>query len=190
MAETKINKYERNFFIDIVKATAIFLMLWGHCIQYCIPSDRDFFLDNAFKTIYSFHMPLLMLVSGFLFYVSAKRSDKSTLLNKKIHSLIKPILGGSLFVFIFSVIPFSFRRNNYLIIFNGKWMDSLESLWFLWSVLSASIVFCLIEKYANKWYKEILLVITGLCFVAVFPNAEMNLFMYSIFLYWILLFAE
>ena len=35
---------KRNSFIDIAKGIAIFLMLWGHCIQICVVgSDIDFF---------------------------------------------------------------------------------------------------------------------------------------------------
>ena len=60
---------EKNrFYIDFVKGIAIFLMLWGHCIQFCAVGDFDFFENWVFKLIYSFHMPLFMLVSGYLFF--------------------------------------------------------------------------------------------------------------------------
>lgn len=45
-------------YLDVVKGFAIFLMLWGHSIQYCTNGEFDFFENNAFKFIYSFHMPL------------------------------------------------------------------------------------------------------------------------------------
>ena len=61
----------RNNFIDIIKGVAIFLMLWGHVIQYCVAKTNiDFYENWVFKFIYSFHMPLFMLVSGYLFFYS------------------------------------------------------------------------------------------------------------------------
>ena len=53
----------RNPFIDLSRGFAVFLMLWGHCIQYCVAkTDIDFYENPVFKVIYSFHMPLLMLI--------------------------------------------------------------------------------------------------------------------------------
>lgn len=72
----RVNNTRRDSLVDVVRGTAIFLMLWGHCIQYCYPENKDFFLDVTFKIIYSFHMPLLMFVSGYSFRFSAKRYDK------------------------------------------------------------------------------------------------------------------
>ena len=40
----------RNNFIDIAKGVAIFLMLWGHCIQYCMANSGMSFLENANAT--------------------------------------------------------------------------------------------------------------------------------------------
>ena len=50
---------EQNY-LNIVKGSAIFLMLWGHTIQYCTPANTDFFENPIFKVIYTFHMPLFI----------------------------------------------------------------------------------------------------------------------------------
>ena len=66
----------RNVYIDIVKAVAIILVVFGHCIQYGSGSEflssTAFFENKVFIFIYSFHMPLFMLVSGYLFAYSLK----------------------------------------------------------------------------------------------------------------------
>ncbi|MDE5968902.1 MAG: acyltransferase family protein [Muribaculaceae bacterium] len=54
----------RVVWLDILKCMAIFLVLWGHSIQY-LRSDSPFD-DPVFRFIYSFHMPLFMALSGFL----------------------------------------------------------------------------------------------------------------------------
>ena len=41
---------------DAVKSFAIFLVVWGHSIQYLMP--HDFFHNPMFELIYAFHMPL------------------------------------------------------------------------------------------------------------------------------------
>ena len=47
-----MEKTNRNTFIDIIKGTAIFLMLWGHCIQYCYArSGLDFYENGVFRIL-------------------------------------------------------------------------------------------------------------------------------------------
>lgn len=53
----------RNPFFDGLKAFAIFLVVWGHCIQFLLTGDKE--EDILFRFIYSFHMPLFALVSGY-----------------------------------------------------------------------------------------------------------------------------
>ena len=48
--------------IDILKLFAMFLVIWGHCVQFLLTSH---YLDEpAYLYIYSFHMPLFMMISG------------------------------------------------------------------------------------------------------------------------------
>ena len=74
--------HSRNF-LNFLKGLAIFLMIWGHCIQICIPQGMDYFENTVFKIIYSFHMPLFMLISGYLFYYSSQKRNLSELLKHR-----------------------------------------------------------------------------------------------------------
>ena len=47
---------KESFYWDVVKGAAIFLMLWGHCIQYCALYDVFYPEDVVYKIIYTFHM--------------------------------------------------------------------------------------------------------------------------------------
>ena len=77
----------RNKFVDVLKATAIFLVVMGHCIQYGSGNDYyvecTFFENSLFKFIYSFHMPLFMLISGYLFAFSLKKRTWISNIKKK-----------------------------------------------------------------------------------------------------------
>lgn len=62
---------ERSAYLDFVKGIAIVLVELGHCIQYgsgqAVINTVSFFEDKLFRLIYSFHMPLFVLVSGYVF---------------------------------------------------------------------------------------------------------------------------
>lgn len=62
---------KRNSYLDIAKSLGIILVVIGHCIQYGSGSlyfEKELYFYNIlFKFIYSFHMPLFMLISGYLF---------------------------------------------------------------------------------------------------------------------------
>ena len=83
---------KRNRSIDIIKGIAIYCVLWGHCIQ-CMAEDVNFFNLGAVKFIYSFHMPLFVLISGYLFFrTSQKRAID--ILKSRLISLGVPFLYG------------------------------------------------------------------------------------------------
>lgn len=54
---------ERNHVFDALKFFAIFLVLWGHCIQYFLSSN--YYDEPLYRIIYSFHMPLFMAIVGY-----------------------------------------------------------------------------------------------------------------------------
>lgn len=83
---------ENSTLLNFLRGIAIFLMLWGHSIQYCDNAQFDFFENTAFKIIYSFHMPLFMLISGYLFYFSEQKRGMIELMEYKTKSLLYPLL--------------------------------------------------------------------------------------------------
>ena len=83
---------KESFYWDLVKGAAIFLMLWGHCIQCCSLGEVIFFEDIAYKTIYTFHMPVFMLISGYLFYYSFRRRNLKDLLEHRMRGMLQPIV--------------------------------------------------------------------------------------------------
>lgn len=56
---------ERIKWIDGLKCFAITLVVIGHIIQY-VTNPTDFDSNILFRYIYSFHMALFMMVSGYL----------------------------------------------------------------------------------------------------------------------------
>lgn len=64
---------------DLLKAFAIYLVILGHVLQYVV-FKSIFFKDPLWCFIYTFHMPLFILISGFFF--SYKEEARHYITNK------------------------------------------------------------------------------------------------------------
>lgn len=72
---------------DFLKFAAIFLVLWGHSIQYLLSSN--YYDEPVYRIIYSFHMPLFMMISGYFSHSSMLLSP-ITFIKKKFVQLLLP----------------------------------------------------------------------------------------------------
>lgn len=57
---------DRDLSLDFAKGALIVLVIVGHLIQYVIYRDDGFWYSPYYKSIYMFHMPLFMAISGYL----------------------------------------------------------------------------------------------------------------------------
>lgn len=122
---------ERNAVFDAIKALAIFLVILGHCIQYL--SGLDYWNNSLFQFIYSFHMPLFFMVSGFFFPSSVELVWYKFLRKKALTLLLPCITWGIVYacinyeswnVFVANVItpnrwPFWFFKGLFLVQVTG-----------------------------------------------------------------------
>jgi fucose 4-O-acetylase-like acetyltransferase len=133
--------------IDVLRAVAVLLVVFGHGIQY---SNKAFDENLVFKFIYSFHIPLFFFLSGFL----AFRSSPEGYLPRKSRQLL---------------IPYFAWMAIYYLLFNGAdptlfgpgriaeyLVDSLVyqgdgSLWFLWVLFTISVVHALSRSLRYKY---------------------------------------
>ncbi|MBQ9926588.1 MAG: acyltransferase [Lachnospiraceae bacterium] len=150
--EQNNNVNKRSTYLDVVKAFAIICVIFGHCIQYGSGSNYlkgDLFLDNIiFKIIYSFHMPLFMLVSGYLFAHSVKGKTWTKILINRIRTLLLPILMWMALPFIIVMI-YALGNSNVECIaaLNNCVSTSLSNLWFLWAVFWCSLVVTIVSRF-------------------------------------------
>ena len=87
---------EREKWVDAVKGLAIYLVILGHSIQYATTRDYYYAKNSIFQIIYSFHMPLFMMMSGYLFaYSISKYSIKDGIIAKIKGILIPCIVWGA-----------------------------------------------------------------------------------------------
>lgn len=144
---------ERNEYIDYLKGLLIFLVVYGHSIQFILYNGQKiFFNDPIFKLIYIFHMPLFMMVSGYVSYYSISKRSLSKILYKRFNQLIIPIIT-------WAIITNIIELNNYeqdwtlwhsvLFFLKSVVIKTIYSFWFLWCVFG-SVVFLLFLKKINK----------------------------------------
>lgn len=173
-------KNRDRLYLNVVKGIAVILMIWGHCIQYCAQGSFDFFENGIFKFIYSFHMPLFMLISGYLFSFSAEKRDLKSLLIHRTQGMLQPIVFAGVLNALLLKLPILLRTGSFRVL-DGELFNEFQSFWFLWCVLSASLAVGIACKVTDRLWLQLILSGLGVVLVAMFPNIHMHLFMYPYF---------
>ena len=169
----------RNLYLDISKGITIILVVFGHNIQYgSFAYKNDIFFDNPiFIAIYSFHMPLFMLICGYLFYHSINKHSWKYNFKSRFTKLVLPIIiWNSIYIFIIDV-----HRlwNSSDIPWNSQLVSYLSAIWFLWAIFWCSLVLLIIHRYFKD--SVIVYIFVGL-FALVLPGISMYVYMYPYFI--------
>lgn len=143
---------ERIVIIDILKAFTIILVVLGHCIQYGSGFNylnNELYFENwLFKIIYSFHMPLFMIISGYLFAHTFNGNGIFTVY-KKIKSLVVPMFIWSILLIVKTFILSNSIDFSPLNLLSDYLKSSLLRFWFIWAVFWCSCIVILVHKLAN-----------------------------------------
>lgn len=170
---------KRNLFIDLTKAIAIILVVLGHSIQYCSGTNylnEHLFFDNIlFKAIYSFHMPLFMLISGYLFASGINKGAKEIIINK-LRSLIIPIFTWAIIPLILYII-YNFQNEELHIISTLKYyiQYSIFSLWFLWAIFYCTLIVII----NNKIFKDSIIIYILIFIISFVTPDSYNICLYK-----------
>ena len=171
-----------------MKGVTIFLVVFGHCIQYGNKpeffGEATFFDDIIFRIIYSFHMPLFALVSGYLFYSSSREKTFFESIKKQFSALIIPVISW----WLLDKTLYMIRSGSFYEIFTLRNLLSVTShLWFLWSMFWCSLSVIVCKKFfRDKLIFHFIIFAFGLIMPNLF-GAALHLFMYPYFIagyYW------
>lgn len=158
------DRRSRNQLIDVAKGIAILLVLIGHSIQYAsgasYAASGAFYNNCLFKVIYTFHMPLFMVISGYLFRFSIERKTAKNIVVDRLKTLLLPI-------FAFALVVFCVKFNPELGFFDQirrYFSFTRYTLWFLWALFYASIGVLLINKlFKDNVIVYLLVFLSSLC---------------------------
>ena len=175
----------RALYPDTLRGVAITLMLYGHCLQMGSgPAFRTgslYFDDRVYQFIYSFHMPLFMVLSGALFALSLARDPAQSFgsnLKKRLKRLILPVLLWSVLdlLVLFLKDPAALAGASAE---KGPVLYALEhfltSHWYLWAVFfSVTVTFIIFRFVKDRLSVHLMLLV-----LAFFVPDGLNLMMYK-----------
>lgn len=173
----------RDLNLDYLKAFAIILVVIGHCMQDGLGKPNDGIFDNwLMKFIYSFHMPLFMMISGYLFGFSVKNHSFKDNLLGKLKSLLVPIAIWSIPVTFIDIIKYSPERLNPWDFIKTYLNEFIGQFWFLWAVLLCSVVVLIVNRFLKD---SIIVYIIIFILTFIIPNIimvdELYRFMFPLF---------
>lgn len=131
-------------FIDALRGLAIVLVVLGHALQYTLSAPDD---APVYRLIYSFHMPLFMFISGFV-YSGAKRSAYEEL-RLKSQSLLLPFICWLPVTFIWVSLG-SMPVTPQAFVVRVLSAPDAGGLWFLWVLYLMNLVMLLSRIFARK----------------------------------------
>lgn len=168
---TEHKTMQRSQFLDVMKGIGIFLMIFGHAITSANGNlyrrEESFWQDPVYEFIYTFHMPLFILISGYLFYFSLRRS-KEKIVKRRIVSLLPPLFTYNTYSYIGLV---SFDAVNVSVFHLIR--QYLTGFWFIQGILIVTIIIAFIHKFLKDNKIVYALVLMCLFFI---PN---NIFMFQ-----------
>lgn len=173
----------RSKFIDCLKAIAIILVVVGHAMQFGSGMHcyiySDFFGNVIFKIIYSFHMPLFMLISGYLFCGSVMRNTIADNIRSRFTTLLVPIM-------LWSIIPYAIRlvqgneRGVWLVV-RAYFTTCIGNFWFLWAVFYCSLIVLAVRRCFGDSVVVYALLAVVMLFTPDFNRLQLYKFMYGYF---------
>ena len=89
-----ITMAQRIVFIDIAKAVCIILVVVGHYV----PDNSPGWYVAIHDVIYTFHMPLFMFASGYVYIATRRDTGYGSFLMRKLRRLMVPYLSTSVIV--------------------------------------------------------------------------------------------
>lgn len=164
-----MNNKERIEYIDIAKGITILLVIVGHTI------------NNPFlkQVIYTFHMPLFYILSGYFF---KPKSSNKEVLKKGFKKLIIPYIISSLIITMFYTTKAIIKQDDAMQIMRG-WIDSLlfgsgeikginyftgnvineiGAIWFLLSLFWVQILFNFLCKIKSEKKQIVIMIMTSI----------------------------
>ena len=174
---------------DILKGFAIVLVIVGHCIQetngMAYSSATLFFQNKVYQFIYSFHMPLFMLICGYFSYVGVSKAktvkDKALCIWKKVYTCLIPVYFWTAME-IARACYYNSKQDGwqfrFVPVFKAYLKLCPKNFWFLWAVLICFLVTFIIHFV----FKDSFIVYGSLYIVMFFLPDSNNMNVYEFML--------
>lgn len=134
---------------DALKLFAIYMVIFGHCIQHLLSTDHVD--ETGYVIIYSFHMPLFIMISGYFVSSGLNRNFLSSIVTKARQLLLPCITASVIMSIVFCIATgckFYYKLN----------FELLHAFWFL-----KTAFFCFLlakSSYAFGRFKVVAFIFT------------------------------
>lgn len=179
---------DKNIIVSTVRGIAIILVVYGHVLQRSmVPFGEDFFLNPAFKVIYTFHMPLFVLISGYVMAYSLSRRDVFGVFKTRCKTLLVPFISwgilGAVSIYFVDIIDKKGAGITSLPMGLANELFLKPSIWILVTLFVSSCMLLYSIKL-EKRFGKIIFVLIYLLILAIPYNEYCSLF----FIKWLYLF--
>lgn len=151
-------------YLDLVKLFTIYLVILGHVIHRMV--DGYTVGGSLYDFIYSFHMPLFMLLSGYFVNTATLQKPLLPFLRTKSLQLLLPAISCTIIVclYLYAIREYTDFRD-----------EIIGNSWFLKTLFSCYVLFYLLKKTAlNDWFLMVVSCI-GLFLIPHATSLQVNL---------------
>lgn len=171
-----MNNSKRYIYIDKIKGLAILLIVLGHIILW--NGNEGNYISNY---IYTFHVPIFFIISGFLYYSKRdmifQKSNKEIFIEKS-KKILYPYFTFSVICVVYLVIRAILNYQSISsivkVIINIIFFFGYGPLWFLPTLFIAEIIFYIILKFKSPKILIIFLIICSIFCILLSPILQGN----------------
>ena len=145
---SKLQHKPRLATLDIARMVCIILVVIGHYD----PAEAPVHFNNMRMVIYTFHMPVFLFISGYLYIVTRKEETFTAFITKKIKRLAIPYLVTSVFIISIKLLTQDTTRVDHPVTALSylKMFYLPEAGYFLWFIISLFLMFIVVFFFKSK----------------------------------------
>ena len=163
-------------YLDFLKFFAIASVLLGHSVEQI--TGNDFWDNPIWAFIYTYHMPLFMLLCGY-FFGSSLKLPFVTMLKKKFVQLGIPSISAWVLMFLFVTIT---GYNPYPEIVDLSWLGFMNAMWFLKCVFFCYLIgWIFVKAMRNVWIAAL----SSTLLVHLFPIFSIDSVNFMLPMFWV-----
>ena len=148
--DSKLSKLPRTRLatLDIARIACIILVVIGHYD----PADAPAHYNNMLRVIYTFHMPVFLFISGYLYLINRKEESFKTFITKKIKRLAIPYLVTSAIIITIKLLTQGAARVDHPVTAMSylKMFYLPEAGYFLWFIIALFLMFLVVFFFKSK----------------------------------------
>lgn len=167
-----MNSKPRLVTLDIARVVCIILVVIGHYD----PSNAPERYSNMLSVIYTFHMPVFLFISGYLYIITRKEESFTTFITKKVKRLAVPYFVTSAIIITIKLLTQGNAQVDHPVtaISYLKMFYLPEAGYFLWFIWTLLLSFIIVFLFRSKQARLILFITSFI--ISFLPSCGIDLF--------------